>query len=152
MNLRAMAAARRTRPEVNSSVTACVALSINSWASSKMMQSRSGKIGCRSIISIARRVWFVTTTSAVWALPLALAAKHCEPKAQTSAPTHSRPETLLAAHTRLSTSGASSLSPDTPGVLAQAINLFASFSSDETSITNSPSGSTSSLFIFCKHT
>ena len=44
------------------------------------------------------------------------------------------------------------LSPETPGVLAQAINLFASFSKEETSITNSPSGSTSSLFIFCKHT
>ena len=152
MNLRAIAAARRTRPEVSSSVTACVALSINSWASSKIMQSRSGNMGCRSIISMASRVWFVTTTSAVCALPLAFAAKHCEPKAQTSAPTHSRPETLLAAHTRLSTSGASSLSPDTPGVLAQAIKRFASFSRDETSMTNSASGSTSSLFIFCRQT
>ena len=150
MNLRAIAAARRTRPEVSSSVTAWVALSINSWASSKIMQSRSGKMGCRSIISMARRVWLVTTTSAVCALPFAFAAKHCEPKAQTSAPTHSRPETLLAAHTRLSTSGASSLSPDTPGVLAHAIKRFASFSREETSMTNSPSGSTSSLFIFCK--
>ena len=152
MNLRAIAAARKTRPDVNSSVTACVARSINSCASSKIMQSRSGKIGCESTISIASKVWLVTTTSAVCARPLALAAKHCEPNAQTSAPTHSRPETLLAAQTRLSTSGASSRSPDAPGDLAQAIKRLASFSRDDTSITNSPSGSVSSLFIFCKQT
>ena len=152
MNLRAIAAARKTRPDVSSSVTAWVARSMNSWASSKIMQSRSGKIGCESTISIASNVWLVTTTSAVCALPLALAAKHCEPNAHTSAPTHSRPETLFAAQTRRSTSGASSRSPETPGVLAQAIKRLASFSRDETSITNSPSGSTSSLFIFCKQT
>ena len=152
MNLRAMAAARKTRLLVSSSVTACVARSINSCASSKITQSRSGRIGCESTISIASNVWFVTTMSAVCAFALAFAAKHCEPNAHTSAPTHSRPETLFAAHTLRSTSGASSLSPLTPGVFAQAIKRLASFSRDETSMTNSPSGSTSSLFIFCKQT
>ena len=152
MNLRAIAAARKTRLLVSSSVTAWVARSMNSCASSKITQSRSGRIGCESTISIANNVWLVITISAVCAFALAFAAKHCEPKAHTSAPTHSRPETLFAAHTRRSTSGASSRSPVTPGVLAQAINRLASFSRDETSMTNSPSGSTSSLFIFCKQT
>ena len=152
MNFRAIAAARKTRFEVSSSVTACVARSINSWASSKITQSRSGKIGCESTISMASKVWLVTTISAVWALAFAFAAKHCEPKAHTSAPTHSRPDVLLAAHTRRSTSGASSRSPVTPGVFAQAINRLASFSSEDTSITNSVSGSMSSLFIFCRQT
>ena len=152
MNFRAMAAARNTRLEVNSSVTACVARSMNSWASSKITQSRSGKIGCESTISMASKVWFVTTISAVCAFAFALAAKHCDPKAHTSAPTHSRPDVLLANHTRRSTSGASSRSPLTPGVFAQAIKRLASFSRDETSITSSVSGSISSLFIFCKQT
>ena len=85
-------------------------------------------MGWESTISIASRVWLVTTTSASCAFALAFAAKHCAPHAQASAPTHSRPDKEFAAHTRLSTSGASSRSPETPGVFAQAISLFASFS------------------------
>ena len=150
MNFRAIAEARKTRAEVSSSVTACVARSINSWASSKITTSRSGKIGCESTISIAKSVWLVTTTSAVCAFALALAAKHCGPKAHLSAPTHSRPETELAAHTRLSTSGASSRSPDTPGLRAHSCRRLASFSREEIPNIISPSGSGSSLFIFCR--
>ncbi|CAB4655469.1 unannotated protein [freshwater metagenome] len=150
MNLRAIADARRTRADVSSSVTACVARSINSCASSSTTASRSGKIGCESTISMANNVWLVTTTSAVCALPLALAAKHCEPNAHLSAPTHSRPDTELAAQTRLSTSGASSRSPDTPALRAHSCNRLASFSNEETPNMSSPSGSGSSLFIFCK--
>ncbi|CAB4545558.1 unannotated protein [freshwater metagenome] len=52
----AIFAARSTRAAVSSSVTACVVRSINSWASSKITASRSGKIGCESTISIARSV------------------------------------------------------------------------------------------------
>ena len=146
----AIFAARSTRPAVSSSVTACVVRSINSCASSKITASRSGKIGCESTISIASKVWFVTTTSAVWALALAFTAKHLLPNAQSSLPMHSRPDTEFAYQTRRSTSGASSRSPDTPGVSAQARNRLASFSSAPISINTSPSGSAPVLFIFCK--
>ena len=147
----AIFAARSTLAAVNSSVTACVVRSINSCASSRITASRSGNIGCESTISIASKVWFVTTTSAVWALAFALTAKHCEPYAQSSFPIHSRPETEFAYQTLRSTSGASSRSPDTPGVSAQARRRFASFSRVPISIKTSPSGSGSALFIFCRH-
>ena len=152
MYLRAIAAARCTRPEVNSSVTACVVRSINSCASSKITASRSGKMGCESTISIASKVWLVTTTSASCAFAFAFAAKHWAPHAHESAPTHSRPDRELAAHTLRSTSGASSRSPETPGVFAHAIRRFASFSRYDDSSKSSPSGSVSSAFIFCRHT
>ena len=85
-------------------------------------------MGCESTISMARSVWFVTTTSASCAFALALTAKHCEPYAQLSAPTHSRPDVEFASHTRRSTSGASSRSPVAPLDFAQAISRCASFS------------------------
>jgi len=56
MCLRVILAARATRPDVSSSVTACVVRSMNSWASSRMTASRSGRIGWESTISIASSV------------------------------------------------------------------------------------------------
>ena len=109
-------------------------------------------MGCDSTTSSANSVWLETTISELIALALAFAAKHFAPKLQISAPTHSLPLTELAAQTLRSTSGASSRSPVTPGVSAQLLSRCASLPNDEISKTNSPSGSGSSEFNFCKQT
>ena len=68
-----------------------------------------------------------------------------------SAPTHSRPEVELASQTRLSTSGASSRSPEIPSLLAHWRRRRASDSSDEISTKTWLSTPESSAFIFCRH-